>query len=71
MEAVSLLLKYVCLFDHTMHKTTFLNILINYPDIKPKRDKYVTSLKYCELQKYFYSHTFVWAKDGSSQETVL
>ena len=32
----------ICLFDHTMHKKHFYNIvLMNYRDIKPKGDKNV------------------------------
>ena len=41
--------KYVYLIIQCT-KTTFLyNILINYRDIKPKRDKYVIFLKRCDV----------------------
>ena len=45
---------------------------MNYRDIKPKRDKNVTSLKYCDIRSSS-GNTFIpcvcMEKDGSFQET--
>ena len=47
-----------------MHKQHFCNIiLMNYRDIKPKRDKNVTSLKYCgsdRAPEILLFHAFAW-----------
>ena len=44
---------------------------MNYRDIKPKREKCVTSLQYSDI-KLSSGNTFVvLAKDGNSQETSL
>ena len=69
-----LLLKYVYLII-PMHTTTFHfnnNILMNYRDIKPKREKCITSLQHSDVRPST-ENTFipcvVLAKDGNSQET--
>ena len=50
------------------------NILMNYQNIKPKREKYVTSLQYCDISNQApeictFIPCVVLVKDGDSQET--
>ena len=68
-----LLLKYVYLMIHQCTKQYFYNnILMNYQDIKLKREKCITSLQYSDI-RLSSGNTFipcvVSAKDGNSQET--
>ena len=67
-----LLLKYVYLIIQCTKTTFYNNILMNYRDIKPKRDKCIISLKFCDVRSSS-GNTFipciVLTNDGNFQET--